>query len=135
MLRGSFWKRATRLVAASRHARKSELVIDPEFHSMDLLVDIRGRARRKRDGFVAEVHEVVLELRRPGWREGVLNARPRGPADSRVGEIDSAGEAVDVGRDLVVPPGAAPLATDEPGAEGKAGAAGQCRGPVHIGVE
>ena len=72
----------TGLVAAACHAWKSELVIDAELHRMDLLVDVRRRAGRERDRPVAEIHEVILELRGPGRRECVFDARSRGPAEA-----------------------------------------------------
>src|SRR5258708_29882697 len=41
---------------------------------------------------VAEVHVVIFELRRPSRREGVFDARTRGPADARVGHFDAHGD-------------------------------------------
>src|SRR5262249_31376746 len=92
-------------------------------------------AWRERHSLVAEVHEVVLELRRPLRGEGVFDAGPGGPANARVGEVDGAREGVDVGRELVVRPGNTALAVNEPAIERDAEAAGERRGPVHIGVE
>ena len=71
-LRGFGFDSAGCLVARRYGAGETEFVVDAELHRMDLLIDIGRGVRCERDGAVAEVHVVILELGGPGRREASI---------------------------------------------------------------
>src|SRR4051794_16706836 len=117
----------------------AEAIVEAEQREMRGLVDVErrggagGRGERRR--LAAEVHVVVLDLRRPVRRERVLPARADRPAAAGAvaGVEQHAGRG---GRSVrLIDPGAAALYVEQAAVERIADAAGDVGEPIGVGVQ